>query len=81
MGGVPFDPEVLLSTLPALANVAAGYFARDSFLSHRNRKTEMGLKFFEVFGRNPLVLYILSYLIIKLLFYVQVDGERARLDI
>ncbi|MEJ0030523.1 MAG: acyltransferase family protein [Bacteroidota bacterium] len=133
--GVPFDPEGLLSTLPAIANVAAGYFVGDyiqrtnasksiirlsiagmilvviaviwdqvfpfnkkiwtssyvlltvgldllilSFLVYivEISKVKRGLGFFEVFGRNPLALYILSYLIIKLLYYIQVDGGNAK---
>jgi predicted acyltransferase len=133
--GVPFDPEGLLSTLPAIANVAAGYFVGDyiqrinisksvirlsiagmifvlialvwdqvfpfnkklwtssyvlltigldllilSFLLYiiEIAKVKRGLGFFEVFGRNPLALYILSYLIIKLLYYIQVDGGNAK---
>jgi predicted acyltransferase len=134
--GVPFDPEGLLSTLPSIANVTAGYFA-GQFIQRSGvskstvlrlavagvmlvliallwgqvfpinkkiwtssyvlltigldllilsillfvieiAKVRRGMKFFEVFGRNPLMLYVLSYLIIKLLYYLQVDGGNAR---
>lgn len=134
--GVPFDPEGLLSTLPSIANVAAGYFAgqyiqKNGMLRSRilrlsaagvvlvligvlwgqvfpiNKKiwtspyvlltigldfvilsilvyvieivkVRWGIKFFMVFGRNPLVLYVLSYLIIKVLYYLHADGDIAR---
>ena len=134
--GVPFDPEGLLSTLPAIANVTAGYFVGRYIQSTgvskstilrlvtfglvliavavlwdqvfpinkkiwtspyvllavgldllilsillyviQIAKVKRGLGFFEVFGRNPLVLYILSYLIIKLLYYVQVGEGNAK---
>ncbi|HEY4325092.1 MAG TPA: heparan-alpha-glucosaminide N-acetyltransferase domain-containing protein [Mucilaginibacter sp.] len=134
--GVPFDPEGLLSTLPAIANVTAGYFAGQyiqragiskpgilrlamagvllaliaagwAHVFPINKKIwtssyvlltvgldllilailvfvieiakmRRGAKFFLVFGRNPLILYILSYLIVKLLYYLQVDGVNAR---
>jgi predicted acyltransferase len=133
--GVPFDPEGLLSTLPAIANVAAGYFvgyyiqrtgasksiirlsiggmililiavAWNQVFPFNKKiwtssyvlltvgldllilsplvyiveiaKAKRGLWFFEVFGRNPLALYILSYLIIKLLYYIQVGGGNAK---
>lgn len=117
--GVPFDPEGLLSTLPAIANVTAGYFAGkyiqekgtsrlltlviaglililtallwnevfpinkklwtssyvllcvglDLLILATLVKIDRGSYFFEVFGRNPLVLYVLSYLIVKPLYY------------
>jgi len=134
--GVPFDPEGLLSTLPAIANVTAGYFVGryiqsipvskstilrlvtagvvlvsvaalwDQVLPINKKiwtssyvlltvgldlliiaillyvieivKVKRGLMFFEVFGRNPLALYVLSYLIIKLFYYIQVDGGNAK---
>jgi predicted acyltransferase len=133
--GVPFDPEGLLSTLPAIANVTAGYFVgqylQRSGVSRSSvfrmvvagailaligliwgqvfpinkkiwtssyvlltvglgllilstlvfviefAKVGRGITFFTIFGRNPLVLYILSYLIIKLLYYIKVDGGNA----
>lgn len=34
--GIPFDPEGLLSTLPAIVNVIAGYFAGDFIRRHGN---------------------------------------------
>jgi predicted acyltransferase len=134
--GVPFDPEGLLSTLPAIANVTAGYFTGryvqragaskstllglvvmglvlvsvaalwDQVFSINKKiwtssyvlltvgldllilsillyvigiaKVTRGITFFEVFGRNPLALYILSYLIIKLLYYIHVDEGSAK---
>lgn len=126
--GVPFDPEGLLSTLPAIANVTAGYFIgqyiqrsgasrstvlrliigglalvtigviwNEAFPINKKLwtssyvvltvgldllilaillyvieilKIERGVWFFEVFGRNPLALYVLSYLITKPLYYI-----------
>ncbi len=134
--GVPFDPEGLLSTLPAIANVTAGYFAGEYIQRSGVSKSSVlrlavagvilasiavlwshvfpinkkiwtssyvlltvgldlwilsillfvigiaklrgGIKFFTIFGRNPLVLYVISYLIIKLLYYLQVDRGNAR---
>jgi predicted acyltransferase len=133
--GVPFDPEGLLSTLPAIANVTAGYFVGqyiqrggvsksvvrlavagvllvaaaglwDQVLPINKKlwtssyvlitvgldlvilsmllyiievaKIRRGLWFFEIFGRNPLILYVLSYLIIKLLYYIRVGDGNAK---
>ena len=35
-------------------------------------------KFFVVFGKNPLILYVLSYLIVKLLYYIKVDDGNLK---
>ena len=133
--GVPFDPEGLLSTLPAIANVTAGFFA-GKYIQEKganwptvielvitgcmltglaftwdlvfpiNKKIwtssyvllTVGLdlvilsmllalieivkfkkwKFFVVFGKNPLILYVLSYLIVKLLYYIKVDDGNLK---
>ncbi|WP_417362377.1 acyltransferase family protein [Galbibacter sp.] len=133
--GIPFDPEGLLSTLPAIVNVIFGYFA-GVFLqqSGKNFKTiallmlagatlvfmalswdllfpinkkiwtssyvllTVGIDvmvlsflvygieildkknwtyFFEVLGKNPLFIYILSGLFVKLLFLIRIDGNTA----
>lgn len=123
--GIPFDPEGILSTLPAIINVIAGYFAGKMIqkLGNSNNTVKkllaIGLAliiasclwhllfpinkkiwtssyvvltvgidlllialliaiievknwrgwiyFFEVFGRNPLILYVLSGLVVTLL--------------
>ena len=131
--GIPFDPEGLLSTLPAVVNVIAGYLA-GLFIQKRgnNRRTvvKLGLAgivlvivamlwnlsfpinkpiwtssyvlhtvgldliilaglmlvievlafkswtyFFEVFGRNPLFIYALSGIIIKLMSMIRISGQ------
>lgn len=133
--GIPFDPEGILSTLPAIVNVIFGYFA-GLFLqkSGKNYKTiallmisgallvflalswdlsfpinkklwtspyvllTVGIDlmllavlvyvielldkknwtyFFEVLGKNPLFIYILSGLFVKLLFMISIDGNTA----
>jgi predicted acyltransferase len=134
--GVPFDPEGLLSTLPAIANVAAGFWAGQYIQKWGASKSKIlrlavagvilaiiavlwnqvlplnkkiwtssyvlitigldflilsimvyvieilkvraGIKFFTIFGRNPLVLYVLSYLIIKVLYYIHTDLGNAK---
>ena len=132
--GVPFDPEGLLSTLPAIVNVTSGYLVAfhlnkkgKSFESLfllmisgiillfsaycwnfwfpinkklwtssyvffsvgldciiiatiiyliEIRKTNTELKFFKIFGRNPLVIYLLSELSATLLsFFKTSDGS------
>jgi predicted acyltransferase len=131
--GIPFDPEGLLSTLPATVNVIAGYcVGRYLQQSGGNARTAVKLVviglvlvilayawdlvfpinkkiwtssyvlltvglsiwalaflvylieacrltrwtyFFEVFGRNPLILYALSGLVIKTLFLINVQGK------
>jgi len=131
--GVAFDPEGLLSTMPAVANVVAGYtvgkfvqqkgnsyegltkllmagalllFAAycwnlgfpinkklwtSSFVLHTvgldciiiaiiiyiiNFKQQTGWTyFFEVFGRNPLFIYLLSELGATLLYFFRVDSK------
>jgi predicted acyltransferase len=123
--GIPFEPEGLLSTLPAVVNVTFGYLA-GRYIQENNHKAKTAIKllvtgivflflallwdnvfpinkpiwtssyvlytvgwdllllafliyiievvnfqkwtyFFEVFGRNPLFIYVLSGLFIKLL--------------
>ena len=133
--GVPFDPEGWLSTLPAIANVIAGYFAgRFIQQSGKNYETISKLmltgvlliflalwwnilfpinkklwtspfvlltsgidlllisalvyrieiqntgatwwtRFFVVFGKNPLFIYLLSELLVTLLYMIPVDGQ------
>jgi predicted acyltransferase len=128
--GIPFDPEGLLSTLPAAVNVIAGYFAGIYIQKHGNNKNTIrrlviaGIAllvvaliwdmyfpinkpiwtssyvlystgwtlialavlmlvievanfkkwtyFFEVFGKNPLFIYIMSGLVIKLLALIRI---------
>jgi len=41
-------------------------------------KVKRGLKFFEVFGRNPLALYILSQLLMNLLYHLQFKGGNVK---
>ena len=130
--GIPFDPEGLLSTIPAVVNVIGGYFV-GVWIQRNNASVQtlyklffaglvlialallwdlvfpinkkiwtssyvlltIGLDililcglvffievlnvkrwtyFFEVFGKNPLTLYVLSYLIIKSLYVVHVEA-------
>lgn len=130
--GIPFDPEGLLSTLPAVVNVIIGYFAGMFIQKHGNKShTAIQLMltgallvvialvwdlyfpinkplwtstyvlhasgldlliiaalmwvievanfkkwtyFFEVFGKNPLFIYIMAGLVIKLMFIVRIGG-------
>ena len=131
--GVAFEPEGLLSTLPAIGNVVAGYFA-GTYIQRKGNTYEglsvlllsgvaliflgycwdlsfpvnkklwtssfvlytVGLDcvilaviiyitqflnkthwtyFFEVFGRNPLFIYLLSELAAILLFFFKVDPK------
>jgi predicted acyltransferase len=130
--GVPFDPEGLLSTVPAVVNVIGGYLAGHYIQKNGNSRETVrrliyvgfvlialalvwdsffpinkkiwtssyvlltvGLNtwaiaalmliielanvrkwtyFFEVFGRNPLVLYALSGMIVKTMALIRVDG-------
>lgn len=134
--GVAFEPEGLLSTIPSVVNVLAGYFAgkliqqignniktvRSLFLGGLillvfcliwdlafpiNKKLwtssyvllTVGLDLiligflimvievwkkrswtypFEVFGRNPLILYILSGVVITLFYDMQIGGESLK---
>lgn len=134
--GLPFDPEGLLSTIPAVTNVIAGFFVgqwiqRNNITNRRllrlisisavliataliwdtvfpiNKKIwtssyvvlTVGLDilimagllyiievanvrkwtwFLEIFGKNPLTLYVLSYLIVKLFYVIHVDGETLK---
>jgi predicted acyltransferase len=128
--GIPFDPEGLLSTLPALFNVTAGYWA-GKFIQEKGKtyeglfklvligfvlisvafmwnygfpinkklwtssfavltvgldfciiatviyyidfmKITKGTYFFEVFGKNPLVIYLISELLVVVLYMIQV---------
>lgn len=130
--GIPFDPEGLLSTLPAVVNVIAGFFV-GKFIQTSGNNTNtikkliacgIGLAiiallwdilfpinkpiwtssyvlfstgldmlllavlmyaieilafknwtyFFTVFGRNPLFIYIISWIIISLVYLVRIDG-------
>jgi predicted acyltransferase len=130
--GIPFDPEGLLSTLPAVVNVIAGFFA-GSFIQVQGNNTNKVMKlasagiiviaaallwniyfpinkpiwtssyvlltigldllilatlmlmievasikrwtyFFEVFGKNPLFIYILSSMLIELMSLIQVSS-------
>ncbi|MBA4055174.1 MAG: DUF5009 domain-containing protein [Marivirga sp.] len=131
--GIPFDPEGLLSTLPAVVNVIGGYVAGQYIQKNGNTKgtvrhliyagfvlialslvwdsffpinkkiwtssyvlLTVGLNvwaiaalmliielatikkwtyFFEVFGRNPLVLYALSGMIVKTMTLIRIDGK------
>lgn len=130
--GIPFDPEGLLSTLPAIANVVIGYFAgfyiqkwgnnsgtvikliaagivllgialfwdpyfpinkpiwSSSYVLYSSGFTLITLAvlmwlieiknlrrwtyFFEVFGKNPLFIFIMSGLLIKLLSIIHING-------
>ena len=131
--GTPFDPEGLLSTLPAIANVTAGY-AAGYFLQQKGRSYETLAKllivgcvllavayawdlvfpinkklwtssfvvltvaidcillallvyvidfrrstqwnyFFQVFGKNPLFIYLLSEVLAILLSFFMVNGQ------
>ncbi len=131
--GFPFDPEGLLSTLPAIVNVLAGYFV-GAFLQRKGKNFESlfkimlvgficfviawwwnlvfpinkkiwtssyvlltigldcmliagivyildikqkkwGVHFFDVFGRNPLFIYLLSELAVVALSMVRINGQ------
>ena len=134
--GIPFDPEGLLSTIPAVVNVIAGYFV--GIWIQRNKATAQALlkllsagaiiialallwdilfpinkkiwtssyvmltvginilmigalvyiievsnirrwtNFFEIFGKNPLILYVLSYLIVKLLYVIHIESTTLK---
>lgn len=134
--GVPFDPEGILSTLPAIVNVIGGYFVGKQIQKFGNTKATVrrliyagvtlvalglfwdmffpinkkiwtssyvlltvGLNviaiaflilivelanlkrwtyFFEVFGRNPLILYALSGMIVRLMALVTLDGTSLK---
>jgi predicted acyltransferase len=133
--GVAFDPEGLLSTIPAIVNVTAGFFAGRFIMQHGksweglsklllagaallaiaycwnlsfpvNKKLwtssfvllTVGLDcsllagiiyvvdflqktrwtvFFQVFGKNPLFIYLLSEVIAILMYFFQVEGNMA----
>lgn len=134
--GIPFDPEGLLSTLPAMVNVIGGYIA--GFHLQRKGNTPKAVKLLivaslilitvaliwnpvfpinkkiwtssyvlltigldclilallvltieiwrfknwtyplEVFGRNPLVLYMLSGMIIKIFYMIRIGNESLK---
>lgn len=131
--GIAFDPEGLLSTLPAVGNVVLGYWV--GWFVQRNRqspallmrlvafgtvlvamgllwgmtfpinkkiwtssytlytvgiatlllsifiyfieirKVRFGTYFFEVFGKNPLFIYVMSGVLVKLSFLINIGGE------
>ena len=130
--GIAFDPEGVLSTLPAIVNVIAGYLAGD-YIRRKGKTHECvatlmvwgvvlisvallwslsfpmskkiwtstfvvytvgidlavigvliylldlkrwtrGVAFFEIFGRNPLFIYLLSELLVVVLFMIPVGG-------
>lgn len=131
--GIPFDPEGLLSTIPAVVNVIGGYYAGVYIQKHGNTKQTVlkmiyvgfalvamayawdiffpinkkiwtssyvlltiGMNllaiallmliievakmknwtyFFEVFGRNPLVLYALSGMVIKTMVLIRIGDK------
>jgi len=133
--GIPFDPEGLLSTLPAICNVIAGYLVGKyiidggvdfkklskmlmcgvallilaymwdfSFPINKKLwtssfvvltigmdiiflsiliywidlvKTPVNFKFFEIFGKNPLFIYLLSEYLAILMLFVRVNGEQS----
>jgi predicted acyltransferase len=131
--GIPFDPEGVLSTFPAIANVVGGYLV-GRFIQQKGRTWEMLSKlllagfilitiayfwdlsfpinkklwsssfvlytvgldcvilsaamyvidflnktrwtyFFEVFGKNPLFIYLLSELLVTVLFMIHVGSD------
>lgn len=133
--GIPFDPEGWLSTIPAIGNVVAGYFAgafiREKgknyetlaklmlvgvlfifialwwnmvfpinkklwtspfvlltsgidlllisaliYIVEMNKKVEKGwTRFFIIFGKNPLFIYLLSELLVTVLFMIRIHNE------
>ncbi len=134
--GIPFDPEGLLSTIPAVVNVIGGYVAGIFIQKSGNNITTVGklsivglvllgvalvwditfpinkpiwtssyvlytigwdllilgvliyvaevlnfkkgAYFFEVFGRNPLFIYILSGVIISIIALIPIHGESLK---
>jgi predicted acyltransferase len=133
--GVAFDPEGLLSTMPAIVNVTAGYLVgkyiqakgdsyqglttlliagalllfaayccnlffpinkklwTSSFVLHtvgldciiiaiiiyciNFKKLTKGIYFFEVFGRNPLFIYLLSEMLATVLYFIKVNSTTS----
>lgn len=134
--GQAFDPEGLLSTLPAIVNVIAGYLC-GRFIQKNPKKIKLVVSllcmgvillgigkfwniffpinkgiwtssfvvystgwdllliallifiteiakisrwtyFFQAFGRNPLFIFIMSGVLIKLLNFIQIDGESLK---
>lgn len=137
--GIPFDPEGVLSTMPAIVNVIGGYIAGIFIQRSGNNITTVwkcavgglvllgvallwdqsfpinkpiwtssyvlysvgwdllllaalilitevfnfkkGAYFFEVFGRNPLFIYMLSGVIIEIIALIHVGGESLKVII
>lgn len=136
--GIPFDPEGVLSTLPAIVNVIAGYVAGE-YIRRKGKNYECvatllmwgavllgvglfwnqffpmakkiwtspfvvytcgidlvviglliyavemrgwkrGVGFFRIFGRNPLFIYLLSELLVVVLFMIMVHGDTSFFD-
>ena len=133
--GIAFDPEGILSTIPAVVNVFGGYlvgvYLLESTISYEKLskillvaigliflsycwdfffpinkkiwtssyviltigldlallaviiyamefiKKPMDFTFFEVFGRNPLIIYILSGLIAKVMYFIRVGDKQS----
>jgi predicted acyltransferase len=134
--GIPFDPEGILSTFPAVVNVIAGYFA-GKFIQKMGNTTKtvkyllvagliliafclawdpffpinkklwtssyvlltVGLDLIliasmiflieilqqrswtyplEVFGRNPLILYVLSGIVISIMYFISIGDENLK---
>lgn len=131
--GIPFDPEGLLSTLPAIVNVIIGYFAGVYIQRNGNNRRTVILLIFtgailagtaliwdiffpinkplwtssyvlyssgldllilaalmwtieiiglkkwtcplEVFGKNPLFIYMMSELTVSLMYFISISGE------
>ncbi len=137
--GIPFDPEGLLSTIPSVVNVIAGFFA-GKFIQKMGNNTatvkyllvsgliiiaislfwdgffpinkkiwtssyvlltvgldliligvliliiEVGRArswtyFFEVFGRNPLILYVLSAVVMTIFYAINIQGDNLKVII
>jgi predicted acyltransferase len=136
MDGIPFDPEGLLSTFPAMVNVLLGYWIgllvqkrggnintvyllallagiflftgylwdywfpinkkiwTSSFVLVTVGYSTAALAvlmfllevraikgwayFFEVFGRNPLILYVLSGVLVRILGLIRIEGQSVR---
>jgi len=136
--GIPFDPEGLLSTLPAVVNVIGGYLAGAYLVESKSanyekiaklllvgcglmtiafawdhvfpvnkklwtssfvlltvgidfvviaalvyaidiRSKPIPFSFFEVFGKNPLVIYLLSQYLITILYFIRIGEGQSLL--
>lgn len=136
--GIPFDPEGVLSTIPAIVNVIGGYLAGD-FIQKKGKTFETlskllmwgvilvfvalfwnqvfpigkkiwtstfvlytvgidfmilplliyaveiknwkrGVTFFDIFGKNPLLIYLLSELLIVVLFMIPMGSDSDLVD-